>query len=220
MATNPISSPLPADLPTNWVRGQTIAPAGPDVGLAQQYGYNYLMAAVNAAQNAANTIGAAFEDLATQEDIGDFYTKTETVSSGTKTSYGLQSTAIPDNLFAILANAVLFQNGDSFLLPNQTTIPITRIITGSYTGTGTYGQSNPNSIALPFPPKIGFVVKRTMFDFGLADGLAWVGQDYYTGYQKSFDVYVSGNTFYWYSTGNAGQQLNLQNDLYFYAFLG
>lgn len=75
MATNPIPSPLPADLPTNWVRGQTIAPAGSDVGLAQQYGYNYLMAAVNAAQSGVNTIGNAFSGLATTTQIQNINNK-------------------------------------------------------------------------------------------------------------------------------------------------
>lgn len=63
MAENPIPSPLPADLPTNWVYGQTVAPTGAEAGLATQYGYNYLMAAVNAAQAAINLIGTAFESL-------------------------------------------------------------------------------------------------------------------------------------------------------------
>ena len=32
--------PLPADLPENWTFGQTIAPAGAEVGMDKQYGYN------------------------------------------------------------------------------------------------------------------------------------------------------------------------------------
>lgn len=63
MADNPITTPLPADLPTNWVYGQTIGPQGTDVGLTQQHGYNYLMQQVNAAQQAATQIGEAFSGL-------------------------------------------------------------------------------------------------------------------------------------------------------------
>lgn len=63
MAVNPISSPLPADLPTNWQTGQTVAPNGSDVGLAQQYGYNYQSQQINAAQQAINAIGAQFPNL-------------------------------------------------------------------------------------------------------------------------------------------------------------
>lgn len=69
MATKPISTPLPADLPENWTTGQTVAPTGAEVGLTEQYGYNYLMQQVNAAQEAANTINDAFEDLPTIEDV-------------------------------------------------------------------------------------------------------------------------------------------------------
>ena len=63
MAANPITVPLPQDLPTNWAYGQTIGPAGTDVGLTQQHGYNYLMAQVNAAQQAAEEIGSAIENI-------------------------------------------------------------------------------------------------------------------------------------------------------------
>ena len=63
MAVNPITTPLPADLPTNWTYGQTVAPAGSDAGLTEQHGYNYLMEQVNAAQEGVNTLGEAFEGL-------------------------------------------------------------------------------------------------------------------------------------------------------------
>ena len=69
MADRPLSTTLPADLPTGWTNGQIIAPSGSSVGLATQYGYNYLMQQVNAAQSAANTINAAFDDLATEEQL-------------------------------------------------------------------------------------------------------------------------------------------------------
>lgn len=48
--------PLPADLPTNWQPNQIVAPDGTTVGLTEQAGYNYLMAAVNAAQTMCNNI--------------------------------------------------------------------------------------------------------------------------------------------------------------------
>lgn len=63
MANNPITTPLPADLPTNWTYGQTIGASGTDVGLTPQHGYNYLMQQVNAAQQAATQIGQAFSGL-------------------------------------------------------------------------------------------------------------------------------------------------------------
>ena len=64
MAENPITTPLPADLPEQWTYGQTVGPNGTDVGLTQQHGYNYLMKQVNAAQEGVNTLGEAFEGVA------------------------------------------------------------------------------------------------------------------------------------------------------------
>ena len=61
MATNPIKTPMPADLPTDWVYGQTVAPAGSDVGLSEQHGYNYLMEQVNNAQTAISQTAQAVE---------------------------------------------------------------------------------------------------------------------------------------------------------------
>lgn len=63
MANKPIPTPLMADLPTNWTRGQIVAPTGQEVGLPTNYGYNYLMAKVNEARTAINTINDAFTNL-------------------------------------------------------------------------------------------------------------------------------------------------------------
>lgn len=69
MPENPITVPLPQDLPTNWTYGQIIGPNGTDVGLTQQHGYNYLMGQVNAAQQAAKETGEALGQLSAA-DIG------------------------------------------------------------------------------------------------------------------------------------------------------
>lgn len=67
---NPISVPLPKNLPTNWAYGQTVAPNGSDAGLAEQYGYNYLMEQVNAAQQAAEDVGEAIPGLVPTSEVG------------------------------------------------------------------------------------------------------------------------------------------------------
>ena len=64
MANKPLPNLLPADLPENWQSNQIVAPTGAEVGLAEQYGYNYLMAQLNAAQQAINNINNAFPGLA------------------------------------------------------------------------------------------------------------------------------------------------------------
>ena len=48
--------PLPADLPENWTSQQTVAPTGAEVGMEEQYGYNYLMRQGNNAQKAATAL--------------------------------------------------------------------------------------------------------------------------------------------------------------------
>ena len=63
---NPLPSPLTTDLPTNWTRGQIVAPTGQEVGLPNNYGYNYLMEKVNEARSAINTINTAFGNLSQQ----------------------------------------------------------------------------------------------------------------------------------------------------------
>lgn len=68
MATNPINPALPADLPENWVYGDTVSPNGTETGLTPRHGYNYLMQQVNAAQEAANALGEAMEDVPQLED--------------------------------------------------------------------------------------------------------------------------------------------------------
>ena len=78
-AVNPITVPLPADLPTTWQPQQIVAPNGADAGLAEQYGYNYLMEQVNAAQQALQEVAEYFPNLATIEDGGGFTLYTGTL---------------------------------------------------------------------------------------------------------------------------------------------
>lgn len=54
--------PLPADLPENWTSEQTVAPTGAEVGMDEQYGYNYLMRQVNNAQKALKALAAQREE--------------------------------------------------------------------------------------------------------------------------------------------------------------
>lgn len=58
---------LPADLPTDWTLNQTVTPNGTEVGLSPEYGYNYLMEQVNAAQTALITL--ATQSLQDVEDL-------------------------------------------------------------------------------------------------------------------------------------------------------
>lgn len=86
---NILAAPLPADLPTDWTQGQTVAPNGADAGLSQQHGYNYLMEQVNAAQSACNEIDAAvsshIEDKDNPHEVTAKQVKALPLSGGTMT---------------------------------------------------------------------------------------------------------------------------------------
>lgn len=69
MANKPVEE-LDYQLPTDWKADQIIAPNGADVGLPENYGYNYLMDAVNHLLAAVNAISAAFPGLSVTVDLG------------------------------------------------------------------------------------------------------------------------------------------------------
>lgn len=66
---NIITVPLPADLPTDWQLSDIVAPNGTDAGLENQYGYNYLMEAVNNAQTAISQTAQAVMTQTLQANI-------------------------------------------------------------------------------------------------------------------------------------------------------
>ena len=97
MANNPTPTPLTAALPANWSRGQIVAPTGQEVGLPTNYGYNYLMAKVNEARTAINTINDAFTNLPDANTLGQYLKKTGGTMTGNITmSSGSTITGLPD----------------------------------------------------------------------------------------------------------------------------
>ena len=109
-------------------------------------------------------------------------------------------------------------------------IPTVKIETGSYTGTGTYGASNPNTLTFSFEPKIVFITYA---------GSSFVpGTDYFADSAiyligSSFSrVAVSGTVLNWsiddvvlnwYTSGSAAtarSQLNQNGYMYNYVALG
>lgn len=93
----------------------------------------------------------------------------------------------------------------------------TRIVTGSYVGTGTYGVSNPNTLEFDSPPKILFISPAST-SVGSLCIITPLGQfspviDAFNS-TSSFGRIVgvsssfSGNSVSWYNTGGASNQLN------------
>ena len=102
----------------------------------------------------------------------------------------------------------------------------TRIETGSYVGTKTYGSSNPNTLTFGFEPKIVFVVGRVFLDtlntksqLGVFNMLALTDEYLQAGYfeyetdtasSPSGSKYAkkNGNTLSWYSKDSSISQMN------------
>lgn len=89
----------------------------------------------------------------------------------------------------------------------------TRMVVGSYAGSGEYGSGNPNTIALPFPPK--FVL--------ISDGSSRIAIWVYNS--DSMYPYGSSATgtdegLEWYSGTSADHQLNELNSPYVYVAFG
>lgn len=99
-------------------------------------------------------------------------------------------------------------------------IPAVKLETGSYVGTGTYGQSNPNTLTFPFEPKVVFVTKKDSFLVSSAFfGFVWLfGQDTITSSGPTTFT-VNDNGLSWYSNG-ASNQLNVSGTNYVYAAFG
>lgn len=99
-----------------------------------------------------------------------------------------------------------------------------KLATGSYTGTGTYGESHPNSLTFDFEPKFlsiglakedgnGYVVPNTNFLLMSNGGFAC---------KTNAAIYgkVDGNTVYWYSGSSADNQLNTDGYEFTYIAIG
>lgn len=81
--------------------------------------------------------------------------------------------------------------------------------TGSYTGTGTFGQDNPNDLTFTFDPEIVIVSG--------ASGSITISNKEPSGGQS--DGYIQNQKATWYST-SAAKQLNVQREQYSYWAVG
>ena len=177
MADNPITTPLPADLPEQWTYGQTVGPNGTDVGLTEQHGYNYLMRQVNATQEGVNALGEAFAEVPVLEGgkvpVSQLPVGTPNGVAGLDSAGKVPSSQLPDMDYVPLSGGTMT---GPLVLPGNPTANLqaapkqyidsvastlntalasrARIQTGSYVGTGTYGSSNPCSLTFDFMPQL------------------------------------------------------------------
>lgn len=94
-----------------------------------------------------------------------------------------------------------------------------QVYTGSYVGTGTYGQNNPNELTLPFEPKTIIGITPEDDSSALTRSMIRPNQQSYVG---SYPIYVTwdGNSVSWYSQNGGTQQLNRSGKTYYYVALG
>ena len=181
--------------------------------------------------------GSSYTNLypkTTVSNLTDLSGSTNILSSSTKTTLGLASTAVPDNAFSTLASMVNSR---------------AKIATGSYVGTGTYGASNPCSLTFDFSPNlilffpkfVSSVGGESVYYNGFTDYDGHMNSNYFlltsiltTNYAQTGLPYgggsdssssksyakkeSNGRKVYWYSTGSAYAQLSSKNTYYYVSF--
>ena len=181
--------------------------------------------------------GSSYTNLypkTTVSNLTDLSGSTNILSSSTKTTLGLASTAVPDNAFSTLASMVNSR---------------AKIATGSYVGTGTYGASNPCSLTFDFSPNLILLFPKVVISVGGGSVHYWGFTDY-DGYtdryyflltsilttdytqtglpyggdhdSNSSNSYAkkesNGRKVYWYNTDDAYAQVNVERTNYYVCF--
>lgn len=96
-----------------------------------------------------------------------------------------------------------------------------KIETGSYVGTGTYGQNNPNSLTFWFSPRIVVIAGSQDLSFPFVYPNTYVYTRTGTGSNlSSVPVSWGTNSITWYDTDNAHYQLNSTGTEYHYIAIG
>lgn len=104
-------------------------------------------------------------------------------------------------------------------------IPSVKIATGSYTGTGTYGADNPNTLTFPFEPKFLVVQSNSgsgnnyyilIWNFNAKYPMCF--SKYSTFYSANVTFTQDSNSVSWYAS-SAAEQLNAIT-LYYYIAIG
>ena len=175
---------------------------------------------------------AAFYATVTRADnpteAGDPLSKETLLKDATAALYGLDATAVPDEVLAAARSLIS--------TAQSTADSKCKIVSGSYTGTGTYGSDNPCSLTLPFPPKFGVIASRWSIGFYLSGSDSMWVMVYESSYNSSrhdvgsLTASEADSTVQWYTAGlitvngstseSALFQLNVSDETYDYCFFG
>ncbi len=156
-------------------------------------------------------IGAAAE-VHSHDDR--YFTEAESLTAATKTLYGLGSEAVPDDVFVRIKS---FINAG------------VKIAAGIYTGTGTYGSTNKNSLAFTFSPKTVIInkaaknVNTLVTDPSIlilpSGGYSYAESDG-VGRKPVISVINGTSTVTWYHADSAASQFNESSTTYSYTAIG
>ena len=95
-----------------------------------------------------------------------------------------------------------------------------QVVSGSYVGTGTYGEDNPTQLEFLFQPKLVMVSggnTRGTTNLLWHEGVSEVQE---AGYTSSIPCSRLGNTVSWYSDTSASRQYNSSGSVYIYVAIG
>ena len=155
--------------------------------------------------------------------------KDSLLKDATAALFKLGADAVPDDVLSILSKAAILV-GCNLELPNGSPVPQVKIETGSYVGTGTYGQSNPNTLTFEFEPKALFIQEENDNYQALMLPGKTISYPFYNNGEdimfprRSYNrVAFSGSSVSWYCDGAdslATVQLNQSNVNYYYLVLG
>ena len=127
-----------------------------------------------------------------------------------------------------LANAVLYDpktGGFNGIGGADATIPMVSIETGSYVGTGTYGQSNPNTINFSLNPQMVVIIDTATFEVSVIMVNPCTAATKSNTSSSGMDLHVTwgANSVSWYSNVSSPsplKQMNVSNNRYYYIAIG
>lgn len=90
---------------------------------------------------------------------------------------------------------------------------------GAYTGTGTFGTDNPNSLEFEFEPKM-VLIQGTAGRVAILIKPSGVGVSIGPNESTTLNVTWQGKTVSWYNALNAANQMNTENETYSYTAFG
>ena len=131
-------------------------------------------------------------------------------------SHNHDASAIDSGILPVIRGGT----GVNSLASLATALGSPKIQTGSYTGTGTYGQSKPCRLTFNFVPKLVIICTQDNYFATATYMLVWNGQFFTNDYSAYNNASVSGKTFSWWDANSAEQQLNQNGLKYSYTAFG